>query len=118
MGMTALAQLYLETGRIEEAENESRTARRILATMLSEDHWRTSWAGSIEGASMAHLEKFEAAEKLLLASHAALKEGSSSGSRAIYINLTTSYLVDLYHGWGKPEQAAIYAAMPGGDESR
>ena len=110
MGMTALAQLYLETGRIEEAENLSRTARQILTTMLSEDHWRTYWAGSIEGSSLAHLQQFEAAEKLLLVSHAALTQGPGSGSRAVFIELTAGYLADLYRGWGKPEQAAKYVS--------
>jgi len=118
MGMTALAQLYLETGRIEEAENESRTARQILTTMLSEDHWRTYWAGSIEGSSLARLQKFEAAEKLLLDSHAALKQGPGSGSRAVFIELTAGYLADLYRGWGKPELAEKYVAMLASDESR
>ena len=118
MGMTTLAQFYLETGRIEEAENLSRTARQILTTMLSEDHWRTSWAASIEGSSLAHLQKFEAAEKLLLASHAALKQGPGSGSRAVFIELTAGYLADLYRDWGKPEQASKYVAMQGSNESR
>ena len=118
MGMTALAQLYLETGRIEEAKNESHTARQILTAMLSEDHWRTSWAGSIEGSSLAHLQKFEAAEKLLLESHAALQDGPGSGSRAVFIELTAGYLADLYRIWGKPEQAAKYAAIQRSDESR
>ena len=47
---------------------------------------------------------------MLLASHTTLKEGSSSSS-AVYIDLTTGYLIDLYRGWGKPEQAAKYAAI-------
>jgi tetratricopeptide (TPR) repeat protein len=118
IGMTALAQLYLATGRVAEAENLSRSAGQILTNMLSEDHWRTSWAGSIEGSSLAHLKKFEAAEKLLLDSHAALQDGPGSGSRGVFIELTAGYLADLYRIWGKPEQAAKYAAMLGSDESR
>ena len=110
VGMTALAQLYLATGRIEEAENLSRTARQVLTTLLSEDHWRTSWAASVEGSSLAHLQQFEIAEEMLLNSHAALKQGPGAGSRIVYIEITVGYLADLYRDWGKPEQAAQYIA--------
>ena len=89
----------------------------MFTDMLSEDHWRTSWAGSVEGSSLAHLQQFEVAEKMLLNSHAALKQGPGSGSRIIYIDITAGYIADLYREWGKPEQAAKYAAMLGSDES-
>ena len=118
VGMTALARFYLATGRIEEAASLSGTAREVLTTQLSKDHWRTAWAASVEGSSLAHLQKFEAAEKMLLNSHAALKEGPGSGGRTVYVQITSEYLADLYTTWGKPDLAKKYLAMPAGDESR
>jgi len=110
VGMTGLAQLYLATGRIEEAAELSGAARNVLTSQLSADHWRTAWATSVEGSSLAHLKQFEIAEKMLLDSHAALKQGPGSGSRIVYIDITAGYLADLYRDWGKPEQAAQFIA--------
>ena len=111
VGMTALAQLYLATGRVEEAANLSATARKVLTTQLSKDHWRTAWASSVEGSSLAHLKQFEKAEKMLLDSHATLKEGPGSGGRTVYVQITVGYLADLYQAWGKPDQASLYLAQ-------
>ncbi len=113
VSMTSLAQLYLATGRVLEAEVTVSRARQTLTTQLPENHWRTAWAASVEGASLAQLGKFDEAEKMLLASLATLKQGPGSGSRTIYINLTNGYLAGLYRKWGKPERAAKYAAWPG-----
>ena len=83
-------------------------ARQILATQLPENHWRTAWAGSVQGASLARQEKFKEAEELLLPSLAMLKQEPGSRSRTVYIDLTNGYLADMYRKWGKSAQAARY----------
>jgi tetratricopeptide (TPR) repeat protein len=118
VGKTALAQLYLATGRIEDAERAARTAHQVLATQLPEDHWRTAWAASLEGSSLAQRKQFDEAEGLLLKSLAILRQGPGSGSRTVYVEKTIAYLADLYRNWGKSEEAAVYLAMLNGTARR
>lgn len=108
VSMTGLAQLYLGTERAEEAATLAAKARSVLADQLTESHWRTAWAGSVEGASLAQLAQFESAEALLLSSIETLESGPSSGSRNIYVALTNDYLAVLYRNWGKPDNAAKF----------
>jgi tetratricopeptide (TPR) repeat protein len=110
VSQTALAQLYLATDRVAESAETISVAWQILATQLPANHWRTAWAASIQGASLARQEKFEDGEVLLLASLATLSQGPGSGSRTVYIETTNGYLADLYRTWGKPAQAAKYAS--------
>lgn len=105
---TAVAQLYVETERFAEAKRLARDAGQILAQEISPDHWRTAWAGNVEGAAMAKLAEYEAAERLLLEGHEALREGPGSASRLAYIQITLRYLADLYQAWGKPDLASRY----------
>jgi hypothetical protein len=107
---TALAQLYVEIGRFIKAKALAHAAGQTLAQELPEDHWRTAWAGNIEGAAMANLGQFEPAEELLLVGHATLSEGPGSASRLVYIQITRKYLADLYASWGKPAKASQYLA--------
>jgi len=118
VGRTGLAQLYLATERIEEAESFARAAHVVLTEQLPENHWRTAWAASIEGSSLAHLKQFDKAEGMLLESLEILKQGPGSGSRTLYIENTVAYLADLYRNWGKAEKAATYLAMLNDSERR
>jgi tetratricopeptide (TPR) repeat protein len=111
VGKTALAQLYLATGRIEEAETAARAAYRVLTVQLPEGHWRTAWAASIEGSTLAHRKQFQEGEKMLLDSLATLRQEPGSGSRTVYVENTLAYLADLYRNWGKSDKAAVYLAM-------
>ena len=98
--------MYLATDRIEASAETIDKARQILTAQLPEKHWRIAWAESIQGASLERLEQFEEAEKLLLGSLETLKQGPGSASRTVYIDLTGTYLDDLYRNWRRPEQAA------------
>lgn len=118
VGLTSLAQLYLATGRPQQALETAASARQVLGTELPEDHWRTAWAASVQGASLAALDEFSEAEKMLLASFKTLEQGPGSGSRTVYIQLTAQYLADLYRDWGKPEQAEKILARQESQGSR
>ena len=75
----------------------------------SPDHWRTANAASAEGAALAGLGQYAAAETLLLDSYAKL--GEDSGALPIVVADTTRRLADLYSAWGKSDEAARYQAM-------
>lgn len=106
----ALAHLYLETQRFEEAHKMADQARRTLSESLSPEHWRTAWATSIEGAALAGLSEYDDAEPMLLNGLKRLQSGPGSGSRHRYIQATEKYLSGLYRTWGKPQLAARYAS--------
>ena len=108
VSLTALARLYLLTGRVAEAESTSRDARLLLTDALSAEHWRSAWAGSIEGASLTKLGKFSKAEPLLLQSHKIIV--ADAGARPVHVESSRQYLADLYQAWGRPEEAARYSA--------
>ena len=109
VSLTALARLYLETGHFAEAEETSRDARLRLTETLSAEHWRTAWAGSIEGASLTQLGEFDNAEPLLLQSHKIIAAGTAA--RAVHVTSTVQFLADLYQAWGQPERASEYLAQ-------
>ncbi|MGI9235811.1 MAG: tetratricopeptide repeat protein [Woeseiaceae bacterium] len=110
-GMTTLAYLYLKTERAEEAQELASAARTTFNELLPPGHWRTAWVGSIEGASQTALNQFESAEQLLLQSYDVLVDSLGGGGRAVYIDETRAFLLDLYQKWGKPEQAEKFLAM-------
>jgi tetratricopeptide (TPR) repeat protein len=105
-GLTNLAHLYLLTGRAEEAHNLANEARLMFTELLPSGHWRTAWAAAIEGASLSALRQFGAAEPLLLESYETLRQNPAGGSRAHYVDEARRFLVALYQGWGKPQEAA------------
>ncbi len=109
VSLTALARLYLHTERVAEAEATSRDARLRLTDALSAEHWRTAWAGSIEGASLTQLGKFAQAEPLLLQSYKII--AANADVRPVHVESTLQFLADLYQAWGQPEQASQYLAQ-------
>jgi len=108
---TELGRLYLYTGRFADGAATSKEARLKLAQSLAPDHWRTAWAGVIEGACLTRLQKFGAAESLLTTGLAVIE--GSPGAGALRVQATQRYLADLYASWGKPNRAAAYLTALG-----
>ena len=108
---TELGRVYLHTGRFAEASEAAQDAHRTLAETLSEEHWRTAWAGVIQGASLARLGDFPAAETLLLTCLDVIKADPSAGE--LRTDSTLRLVAGMYEEWGKPVQAARYLAMVG-----
>jgi tetratricopeptide (TPR) repeat protein len=106
----ALAHLYYETRRFEQARALAHAARQTLSDTLAPEHWRTAWAASVEGAAFAGLSRYENAEPMLIAGLRTLQRDPGSGSRVVYIDTTRRFLADLYRAWGKPQLAVSYAA--------
>jgi tetratricopeptide (TPR) repeat protein len=107
--LTALAQLMVATGVYEDGHLLAQQARQIFSTALSESHWRTGVASSVEGASLTGLRRFDEAEALLTASYALLD--TDAGVLEIYKRDVLRHLVRLYLAWGKPQQATRYQQL-------
>jgi tetratricopeptide (TPR) repeat protein len=103
LGMVAVA-----TGDHERALALSREAERILDASLPPDHWRSAVARSVEGASLSGLGRFDEAETLLLDGFGVLSR--DSGALRVYVRESQRYLEQLYTTWGRPDDAARYAA--------
>ena len=58
---------------------------------------------------MRRLERYEEAEKILLAAYPVLQ--GQFGEQHVRTQKAVSHLVALYVAWGKPEKAAEYRAL-------
>ena len=114
--LTILASLLIETGRFEEARTAAAEARAICLVALAKDHWRTAGATSAEGAALAGLSQYEAAESLLLEGFTVLN--NDTGALPFFATNATRWLADFYKDQGDMEQAAKYRAMLGDSGSR
>ena len=104
------SDLMLATGRPEEARSLAIEAQRILRISLPEDSWQVARAVNNEGAALAKLGDFAAAERLLLKSLPALSVASIPGLDT----RGNQRLVELYMAWGRPAEAAKYRVTPTG----
>ena len=102
--LTELARLYLATDRHTQATASANEARLMLADTLGPDHWRTAWAGIVEGASLTQMEDFASAESLLLGNLEHIRANPSAGVGRV--EMAESYVAGLYTAWGVPERAA------------
>ena len=98
--------MYLATDRAEEAEATAGEAREVLA-------------GQLAGGPLAHCvgrersgprrwrdaERMPRRKKCCLSSYASLGGAPGSGSRAVYVAMTSNYLAEMYRAWGKPDEA-------------
>ena len=101
-----LGQALLEQGEPESAEAPLREAYDVLHGALGADDWRTAAAASALGEALTAQGDFEAAEALLVRAHEVLGEGAQER----HTRKARGRLHALYTAWGKPEQAAEYAA--------
>ena len=107
ISQTGLAILLLRTDRASAALEMAQAAHESLAEAYAPDHWRTVWALSTQGASLTKLTRYEEAEPLLKESYEELR--GNIGARAVHVETTRQYLMDLYTAWGRPEDAARYS---------
>jgi len=107
--LTLLAGCLVAGTRYDEARELAGKARKIYSATLPEDNWRAAVALGAEGAALAGLRKYSEAEVLLLRSYGVLK--SDPDAMPMFVAQATKYLAELYHDWGKPEQAAKYLKL-------
>jgi tetratricopeptide (TPR) repeat protein len=106
---SGMAVLLLETGRADGALMIAASAKDILVASYGEDHWRTAWAQSLEGAALAALERFDEAEPLLLRGYEVLS--TNAGARKSQVSAALKYIVDLYTSWNRPSDAARFREL-------
>jgi len=96
--LTNLAVLLVATGKYQEALGPARTAIDIYTAALSASHWKTAIAESAEGAALAGLGQYPAADKLLVHSTAILNK--DAGAPAAFAVLARGYLDRLHRSQG------------------
>jgi Flp pilus assembly protein TadD len=98
------ANLLLATRRFAEAKQVAVEARRILALTLPESDWQVAMAKNAEGAALAGLHDYAAAEPLLLGSLDGLRDSPLPD----LVRSGRDRLANLYTAWGRPELASPY----------
>ena len=109
--LNSLGELRLEQGRPTEAQPLIQQALDARRTANGDDDWRTAQSMRTMGTCLAVLERFEEGEQLLLSSHITLRRKLGAAHPATL--RTRQALADLYHTWGKPDQAAAYRDTTG-----
>ena len=101
--------LLRASDRPEAALQMAADANEVLTQTYGEEHWRTAWARSRQGAALADLFRFAEAEPLLVDAYETLR--SSGGARPVHVRTTLESVASLYLAWGRPEDAASYQAL-------
>jgi hypothetical protein len=102
--MTVKAHLLLARRQFAEARDLAVEAQRILAPNLPKDSWPVAFAMNTQGAALAQLGDYAAAERLLLESRGPLGGAPIPG----LADKGRARLADLYTAWGKPDEAYKY----------
>ena len=98
-----LADVLNRLGEYDEAESLASQAADSYAAIFSTTHWRAAVAQNIHGRSLAGLQRYEEAEKLILESNSIIAEARPG---SIYHRLALERTIELYDAWGKPEASA------------
>jgi thioredoxin-like negative regulator of GroEL len=93
-----------------EAEQMQRQAIAIYQKSLQPDHWMIHRSRSHLGACLTKLNRYREAEEQLLTDYTGLK--AARGEQHETTRKAANRLLELYEAWGKPDQAAIYRALP------
>jgi serine/threonine protein kinase len=107
VALIQLGILLLQFGQPAEAEPVLRECLAIREKQMPGD-FRTFNARSLLGEALRGQQKYAEAEPLLLQGYEGLKQREPGLPRASFVHPTevVEWLVQLYEGWGKPEQAA------------
>ncbi len=107
--LAGLCEVLLDTKRPLEALSAAKESYDIRRQALHPDHWHIAYSRMLVGRCLVALREFQQAEDLLLQSYPVLaqKRGAQHHSTCTALQA----LVKLYQEWGKPQQAAKYAAL-------
>ncbi len=107
--LISLARLQLKKGDPTKANELVLEAREICVEVLGEDHYLTAYTNSVLAETLVAKNQFTEAEPLLLDAYQKLSEQLGESDRLTRRALNSLFI--LYDAWGKPEQAAKYAAI-------
>ena len=109
-----LGRVLLLQGEHSEAHDLFRQAIAIASKTLPEDHWHTAGFRNNLGECLMRLERYEAAESELLASHSVLL--ATFGKRHARTQKVAAKLIQLYEVWIQPDRAAAWRSKLGESE--
>ncbi len=104
--LLALAEALMDSGDASQAEPLLRECFELRRALFPQGHWQIAEVGSLWGACLTRLHKYQEAEPLLLASLEFLQE--MRGPSDSHTVAATERCALLYEAWGKGEQARIY----------
>jgi tetratricopeptide (TPR) repeat protein len=107
LSINNLALLYLSQGKYVPAEAVLRPA--LASYQKAPTHsWRQYHCQSLLGASLAGQHKYREAEPLLLSGYEGMlqRQAIMPAYERSKLEQARKWIVQLYHNWGKPEQAA------------
>jgi serine/threonine-protein kinase len=102
----ALADVLNRQHRYEEALGYAHEARDSTEKSVGRDHWRWAAVNRTLGATLTGLERFAAAEPILLDSYELMRRKRGDRHRTTLLN--AQRLVELYQGWGKKAPAQVW----------
>ena len=100
------AEALLGLGRSSEAESILEQSLSLGDEVLAPDHWQTAAPRAALGRLLADRQERVPAEGLLTAAYEVLREGR--GEEDPETQRAREELYELYHEWGRPEDAARY----------
>jgi len=103
-----VAILQVATQQYPEALASAHTAGEIFTAALSASNWKAALADSVNGAALAGLGDYPAAEKQLLRGYKILSD--DTGVVPMYRELARRYVQDLYRRWGRPQDVRRFAS--------
>jgi serine/threonine protein kinase/tetratricopeptide (TPR) repeat protein len=107
---TNLASLLQRKGDYAGAEPLYLRAIELNRKAFPDGDWQIATIKSMLGGCLVADHQYAAAEPLLLESYPIIR--SSFGDSHNRTQVAARRLVDLYNGWGKPQKALPYAAIP------
>ena len=110
--LVRVARLRRAQRRATEAEAAAREALEIRERIYPPDDFRVAKVRSLLGAALTDLERFDEAERLLLAAfHALDGKRGALGAGPSRIADTVGRMAMLYESWSKPAQAAAWRRL-------
>jgi serine/threonine-protein kinase len=109
VNISNLARMLADKGDTAEAEALHQEACSIILKVHGDDHWMSAYCGSLYGAFLTRLARYEEAEALLLGSYPVLRD--TLAPKHVRTERALNHLVDLYDAWEKPEKAAEFRAL-------
>jgi tetratricopeptide (TPR) repeat protein len=109
MVMANLADMYHHIGRYDDAAGLFEKTVAGAQQAFGPSHWLTCTIRAGYGRTLMVLERYEEADAHLLQAYEGMvkRPGPDPTQPAKLLQM----LVELYEGWGKPEQAAEYQAL-------
>ncbi len=109
-----LGRIHLARGDFEQALHWTAQCAEAAPRLLPGGNWKIGFYREGLGLSLAGLERYEEAERELLAAYRILREGRGVENR--YTRHAADALVELYAAWGRPGQSESDELSLGIDE--